>query len=194
MPQKGEKMKKITILMVDDTSSERDLFLALFESYKYNILTANNGYQALEVLKDNHVDIIISDILMPEMDGYRLCEIVKHDSNLKKIVFIYKKLLTKLGYHVYEFTDSKQAFEAFQEKKDLVDLVISDIVMPSMPGNKLAMEMLSIKPDLPIILTTGYADLIDENEIIDTGVKKVIFKPITIEQLSMTISEILNKR
>ncbi|ETR72168.1 MAG: hypothetical protein OMM_07677 [Candidatus Magnetoglobus multicellularis str. Araruama] len=98
-----------------------------------------------------------------------------------------------MGYHVHSFTESKKALEAFQEMKDQVDLVISNIVMPVTPGHKLALEMLSIKPDLPIILTTGYIDIVDANEMIDLGVKKVLSKPIIIEELALAISEVLKE-
>ena len=98
-----------------------------------------------------------------------------------------------MGYHVHGFTDSEKALKTFKKLKDHIHIVISDIVMPVIPGHKLASEMLSIKPDLPIILITGYNDFVDINEVNKIGVKEVLYKPVMIEELAMAISEILNE-
>ena len=67
-----------TILIVEDNKELQDLIVNNFKG-KYNVVTADNGVQALEVLKENEIDLIISDVMMPEMDGLTFCKIVKND-------------------------------------------------------------------------------------------------------------------
>ena len=119
----------MTLLHVDDKQSERELFTALLENYGYEILSATNGWEALDILKDHHVDIIISDILMPEMDGYLLCETVKKDQKLKSKPFIFssatftskqdEQLCYDLGMDCYIRKDS----DMDQYFKDLMNAI-----------------------------------------------------------------------
>ena len=67
-----------TVLIVEDNLELQDLIVDNFSS-RYNVLKADNGLKALEVLRDNEVDLIISDVMMPEMDGLTFCKIVKND-------------------------------------------------------------------------------------------------------------------
>ncbi len=71
------------------------------------------------------------------------------------LVSIGKEILESLGYHVVTFTNSISALEPFNSNPDRFDLVITDMTMPNMTGEKLATELMSIRPNLPIILCTG---------------------------------------
>jgi len=77
------------ILIVDDDLSNLSLMKTLLKNNDYEVIQALNGKKALEVLRIEHVDLIISDILMPLMDGYHLCQECKSDKNLKNIPFIF---------------------------------------------------------------------------------------------------------
>lgn len=61
-----------TILVVDDEPMLCDILCEVLRSYDYNVLTAENGKMALDVLKDKAVDLLITDVMMPEVDGYQL--------------------------------------------------------------------------------------------------------------------------
>ncbi|MCP2604668.1 response regulator [Candidatus Aminicenantes bacterium AH-873-B07] len=74
---------------MDDNEGNRYLLEKLLEGYGYEVVTACNGREALEKLREEKFDLIISDILMPEIDGYQLCHIIKTDERLKKIPFIF---------------------------------------------------------------------------------------------------------
>lgn len=76
MPQENEAPKKI-VLVVDDRPENLQLLEHFYTFENHDVVTAENGKVALEILNNQHVDIIISDILMPEMDGYQFCMEVK---------------------------------------------------------------------------------------------------------------------
>jgi len=77
------------ILIVDDIETNLELLEARLEGGGYEVTSAMNGVEALEILKTDSIDIIISDILMPKMDGYQLCRECKRDDTLRKIPFIF---------------------------------------------------------------------------------------------------------
>ena len=76
------------ILIVDDVEANLYLLKVLFENAGYETIEASNGKIALEVMQGETVDLVVSDILMPEMDGFELCKIWKNDERLTKIPFI----------------------------------------------------------------------------------------------------------
>ena len=77
------------ILIVDDKEENLYLLETLFKGKGYEVVTAKDGVEALQKLREETLDMIISDILMPKMDGYQLCKECKKDDNLKKIPFIF---------------------------------------------------------------------------------------------------------
>lgn len=76
---------KKTILLVDDESDYVDLLVMRLKSDGYGLMIAYNGAQALETIKDQTPDVILLDIMMPEMDGYDLCKRLK-ENNLSKTI------------------------------------------------------------------------------------------------------------
>ncbi len=77
------------ILIVDDQKENRDLLEAYLTELQYQVVLTANGKEALDQLRHQHFDIIISDILMPGMDGFQLCRSVKKDEKLKRIPFVF---------------------------------------------------------------------------------------------------------
>jgi DNA-binding response OmpR family regulator len=77
------------ILLVDDVQESLEILREIFETMGYTVLTARNGLEGLEVLKKERVDLIISDVLMPKMDGFQFCREVKKHKNFKKTPFIF---------------------------------------------------------------------------------------------------------
>ncbi len=102
-------------------------------------------------------------------------------------------LLHDLGYEVSIFTDPEAALAAFRERAMSFDLVISDQTMPQLTGTELAKALWHIRPDMPIILCTGYSDLIDEAKALEQGFNAFLLKPMDIDVLADTIEQVLTR-
>ncbi len=101
-------------------------------------------------------------------------------------------LLTKLGYNVVTSNDGIKALNIFLHEKDNFDLVITDMMMPKMSGMELAGEIIKIRPDMPIILCSGFNDDIPSNTENYVGIKQFLMKPIGLKELSHTIRKVLS--
>lgn len=102
-------------------------------------------------------------------------------------------LLETLGYQVSTISDSESALEVVRNSPRSIDLVLTDMTMPYMTGDKLAIEMLKIRPDLPIILCTGYNANISDNIVSKLGVRALVSKPIVKADLARIVREVLDK-
>ncbi|MEN6320749.1 MAG: PAS domain S-box protein [Syntrophaceae bacterium] len=102
-----------------------------------------------------------------------------------------KEGLTKLGYEVTVRTSSIEALQAFRTCPERFDLVITDMTMPNMTGIQLAAEILKIRHDIPIILCTGYSEIIDEEKSNKYGIRAFLMKPISLEEIARTIRKVL---
>jgi len=75
----------MTILVVDVAETNRRLLRAIFSAEGYHVLEADDGLEALQILGRDKIDVIVSDILMPNMDGYRLCAEVRRDERFRRV-------------------------------------------------------------------------------------------------------------
>ena len=110
------------------------------------------------------------------------------------IVDIAQQMLEMLGYRVVSKTDSREAFAYFKEHAGEVDLVITDFTMPHMTGIDLAKEIRKIRPDLPILLCTGYNTGFSEAEIKEAGINAFILKPVVRKELAEVVRKVLDGR
>ncbi|MCK4542738.1 MAG: PAS domain S-box protein [Spirochaetales bacterium] len=104
-----------------------------------------------------------------------------------------KQMLERLGYHVTARTGSTDALEAFRENPDKFDLVISDMTMPIMTGEQLAAEIMKIRSDIPIILCTGFSEMMSEEKAKSLGIKGFLMKPVVMKDFSNMIRKVLDK-
>lgn len=102
------------------------------------------------------------------------------------------KMLESLGYSVAVSTDSLLALETLKMMPEQFDLVITDQTMPNMTGVDLAGEILKIRPDMPIILCTGYSSIISEDMVKAVGVREFVLKPLTQKKIAQTIRKVLD--
>jgi PAS domain S-box-containing protein len=108
------------------------------------------------------------------------------------IIDMEKQMLERLGYQVASRTSSIEALEAFRADPFKYDLVISDVAMPKMPGDKLAGELLRLRPDIPILLCTGFSQILTEEKVQLLGVKGLLMKPMLMMELAQKIREVLD--
>ena len=105
-----------------------------------------------------------------------------------------KEILETLGYRVTAMTSSLDALEVFRARPDAFDLVISDMTMPSLTGKKLAEAIISLRPNMPIILSTGYSDLVNEKQAKEAGIREFVMKPYEIRTLAGVVRKALEKK
>ncbi len=108
------------------------------------------------------------------------------------IVELIGQLLADLGYTVTSFTSSEKALEAFLREPDHFDVVITDMTMPKLTGLQLATRILEARPDMPIILCTGYSELVDEKIARAAGIRKYLMKPVSRKKLAYAVREALS--
>ena len=102
-------------------------------------------------------------------------------------------ILTGLGYLVVGRTGSIEALELFQSRPESFDLVITDMTMPNMTGSELAKQVLHIRPDIPVILCTGFSETMTQEKARAIGVKEFIMKPIVQRQIAAAIRRVLDR-
>jgi len=109
------------------------------------------------------------------------------------IVEIGKRLLGNLGYKVASRVSSLEALELFKSQPDQFDLVITDLTMPQMTGDKLAKELIAIRDDIPIILCSGYSTQITEEAAEKIGIQGILMKPIIVKEMAKLVRNVLDK-
>lgn len=105
-----------------------------------------------------------------------------------------KEGLRYLGYRVVTRTSSIEALDLFRKHPNQFDLVITDIIMPVMSGDRLTQEMLKIRHNIPVILCTGYSEQMTEEKAKELGAQELIMKPMEIRDLANTIRRVLDGR
>ncbi len=110
----------------------------------------------------------------------------------EQIVRMIAPMLERFGYHVTFRTSSVEALEAFRAMPDRFDIVVTDQTMPNMTGEDLAMELVNIRPDIPIILCTGFSETITEQKAKAVGIREFVMKPILVKKLARTIRRVLD--
>jgi PAS domain S-box-containing protein len=107
------------------------------------------------------------------------------------IVEVVESMLSSLGYHVTARRSSVETLELFRTRPSDFDLVITDMTMPNIRGDDLAGEMLKIRGDIPIILCTGFSEMITEEKARSIGIRRFMMKPLYMKDLAKVIREVL---
>jgi len=103
-----------------------------------------------------------------------------------------KEMLESLGYTVSAQKSSLDAFTLFQKEPEGFDLIITDQTMPSMTGDVLVKKCLEIRPDIPIILCTGFSEKLSEEKTKELGVRALVMKPVTRAELATIVRKVLD--
>ena len=110
------------------------------------------------------------------------------------LVDIGREMLESLGYEVVARTSSVEALEAFRFQPDKFELILTDQNMPNLTGMELAEKALQVRPDVPIILCTGFSEIVSYSKVRDLGIKEIIMKPILKRQLAESLHKALASR
>ncbi len=103
-----------------------------------------------------------------------------------------KQMLARLGYRTEACLNPLEALDMFRAAPDRFDLLITDMTMPGMTGDRLAESVLAIRPDLPVIMCTGYSNQISEARAKEIGIKAFIMKPLVRRDLAVTVRRALD--
>jgi len=109
-------------------------------------------------------------------------------------IILIKEILTNNGYSVDVFYDGFQAWQAFQAQPEKYDLIITDMTMPLMTGAELARKIIEMRPELPVMLCTGYSDMINREKSLAMGIREYVQKPMTVGQLLKSVRQVLDKK
>lgn len=113
-----------------------------------------------------------------------------------ELATVAQKMLEYLGYEAYSRTSSIEALKFFRLHllDNPFDLVLTDLTMPHLTGLDLARNLLSLQPDLPIVLCTGFKDKITEEQAKHLGLQRLLQKPVSIQALAVTIRQVLDEK
>ena len=122
------------------------------------------------------------------------CENILFIDDEDALVAIGEKMLGHLGYTVTGVANSSYALEVFKKEPEKYQLVITDMTMPKMTGLDLAIKIISIRPEIPIILCTGFSEMISDEKIKSAGIQRLIMKPYSKTEMARIVREVLDKQ
>ncbi len=169
----------------------------IVESYKGVINVESDSFQGTEIM----ISLPISKKGPDKKD-----EIEKKASNMQgnesilfvddeeSIVKLGTRALENCGYHVTATKDSNEALELFKSNLDAFDLVITDMAMPGIVGSELSEKILEIRPDIPIIICSGYSERLEKEKLKNLKVSAFIDKPLSVNGLTKITREVLDER
>lgn len=132
--------------------------------------------------------VVNSETLVPMPAGKERILLVDDEPD---IVAAAKIILEQAGYKVESFTASPEALEAFRAHPEKFDLIITDLTMPKLTGLDLAKEFFHLRPDIPLILSTGYGESLILEKARAMPIRQIIFKPVIPAQLIEAIRQAL---
>jgi CheY-like chemotaxis protein len=148
---------------------------------------------------DIYLPRIDSDKISSKADGVEPLPLGGHERVLfvddeTAIAEIGRSMLNHLGYEVVVKTSSIEALELFRTRPDRFDLVMTDVTMPKITGDKLAKELLRIRPDVPIILCTGFSEHFSEEKAKALGIREFAMKPLVMKDLAKAVRRALDSQ
>ena len=145
---------------------------------------------SFHILLPRIVDELVADSRGPEPSCGGSERILFVDDE-QPLVDLGRELLTALGYAVSAVASSAEALALFRAAPESFDLVVTDLTMPGMSGKDLAREMTAIRPGIPIVLCTGFADQVTGQQPAETGFKGFVMKPYAVQEMDDTIRRAL---
>jgi CheY-like chemotaxis protein len=138
------------------------------------------------------------ELQAPHLEGASLASLPRGQETVlfvddeAPIVDLARQYLGSLGYDVTTRQSPVEALQLFRNDPNRFDLVVTDMTMPLLTGDELATQMLSIRPDLPIVLCTGYSRRMSEEKAERLGIRAFVMKPFTRRELAETVRNVLD--
>lgn len=126
----------------------------------------------------------------PVLNGKETIMIVDDEEAIRKI---YQDFFKRFGYRVYVYQDGVEAFEAFEADPQKFDLILTDMTMPRMAGDEFSRQCLKLRPEIPIILCTGFSENLSETQALELGIQKYVNKPVGNTELLTLSRELLDR-
>ena len=145
-----------------------------------------------------HVYLPVSEAVSPAAETVHASSLPKGTERIlivddeMVLVNLERQFLEHLGYEVESSVSSLEALKKFEERPNDFDLVITDMTMPDMTGDKLSLEMMRIRPDIPVIMCTGFSEKMSEAGAKELGIKAYVRKPLMIGELSEAVRKALD--
>ncbi len=111
----------------------------------------------------------------------------------ESVIRLEKQMLERLGYQVVAQSSSIDALKLFKANPNDYDLVVTDMTMPNMTGDKLAQELMSIRPDIPIVICTGFSERINKEQAEANKVKGFLMKPVVKFEMAQMVRKVLDE-
>jgi CheY-like chemotaxis protein len=124
---------------------------------------------------------------LPQANGER----VLYVDDERALVQLVTRILGRLGYVVAGYTDPAQALLAFKASPNDYDAVVTDLSMPVLSGFDLSRAILETRPEIPIVMISGYVRPEDQQTALQIGIRELILKPNTIDELGRALDEVL---
>ncbi len=168
----------------------------------HGIVTNHGGALMIDSMggKGTKVEVYLPIIPTPDWDGSGDQDVIPLGKETilfvddeETIVRLGKELLSTLGYTVEVHTNSQDALHAFRHDPQRFDLVITDQAMPGLTGEALSRELLRIRPELPIILCTGFSHIMTAEKAKALGIQAYLMKPLAIRDLAPIVRHVLDK-
>lgn len=146
----------------------------------------------------------VFDIYLPTVDHEIVEEPVKVDvlpkgnerillvDDEESMVIMGRIMLRQLGYKVTTFTQSDEALEVFKKNPDQFDMLVTDQTMPQLTGTQLSKAVKEIRPDLPVIIISGFVENIDKKEVKECGIAGYLAKPFDAHSIGCLIRNLLD--
>jgi DNA-binding NtrC family response regulator len=112
----------------------------------------------------------------------------------ESVLEVMDELISLLGYSVASTTSSHEAIGVFQADPFAFDLVITDQTMPHMTGFEFAQKLMGIRPDIPVIMCTGFSDTVDNAKADKIGITAFLMKPVERSRLAYIIRKVLDDK
>lgn len=202
----GAGMDKKTIKRIFDpffTTKERGRGTGLGLASAYGIIKGHGGYIDVESKKRKGTTF---SIYLPATSK-KVQKVVKAAERVTKgtgtallvddedvVLEVGRDLLEAMGYRVLTAKDGKEAVKVYRKNKDEIDIIVLDMVMPTMGGGEAYDHIKKINPDIKVLLSSGYSIDGEATEILNRGCNGFIQKPFNLNELLRKISEILNKK